>query len=57
MILVCAIVPALILCLALLYIMLLRRFYLVKAKLPVLGIRGVLDRTEGRGRVLTKDAA
>ena len=29
MILVCAIVPALILCLAILYIMLLRRFYLV----------------------------
>ena len=50
MILVCAIVPALILCLAILYIMLLRRFYLVKAKLPVLGIRGVLDRTEGKRR-------
>ncbi|MCI8304601.1 MAG: hypothetical protein HFF52_08240 [Lawsonibacter sp.] len=50
MILVCAIVPALILCLAILYIMLFRRFFLVKAKLPVLGIRGALGRTEGKRR-------
>ena len=50
MILVCAIVPALILCLAILYIMLLQRFFLVKAKLPVLGIRGALSRTEGKRR-------
>ena len=48
MILVCAIVPALMLCLAILYIMLIRRFFLVKAKLPVLGIRGALGRTEGK---------
>lgn len=50
MILVCAIVPALILCLIILYIMLLRRFCLIKAKLPVLGIRGMLERTEGKRR-------
>ena len=40
MILVCAIVPALVLCLIVLYAALAQRFFTVKAKLPVLGIRG-----------------
>ncbi len=57
MVLVCAIVPALMLCLAILYIMLLRRFFLVKAKLPVLGVRGVLGRTEGKRRKIAAWAA
>ena len=52
MILVCAIVPALILCLAILYAVLIQRFFTVKAKLPVLGVRGALDRTAGKRRKL-----
>lgn len=52
MILVCAIVPALILGLAVLYAVLLRRFFIVKAKLPVLGVRGALGRTAGKRRKL-----
>lgn len=40
MILICAIVPALILCLAILYAVLIQRFFTVKAKLPVLGVGG-----------------
>ena len=48
MILVCAIVPALVLCLIVLYAALAQRFFTVKAKLPVLGIRGALGRAKGR---------
>lgn len=48
MILVCAIVPALVLCLIVLYAALTQRFFTVKAKLPVLGIRGALGRAKGR---------
>ena len=50
MVLVYAVVPALILCLAVLYAVLARRFFTVKAKLPVLGVRGALGRTEGKRR-------
>ena len=52
MILICAIVPALILCLAILYAVLIQRFFTVKAKLPVLGVRGALSRTVGKRRKL-----
>mgnify|MGYP006922444709 CR=1 FL=1 len=48
MILVCAIVPALVLCLAVLYAVLIWRFFTVKAKLPILGVRGVVGRTANR---------
>lgn len=50
MVLVYAIVPALILCLAILYAKLIRRFFFVKAHLPVLGVRGALGRTAGKRR-------
>ncbi len=52
MILVCAIVPALVLCLAVLYAVLIWRFFTVKAKLPILGVRGVVGRTAGKRRKL-----
>ncbi len=50
MIFVCAILPVLTLCLAVLYAALIRRFLIVKAKFPVLGVRGALGRTAGRRR-------
>ena len=39
MILVYAVVPALVLCLIILYVVLIRRFFLIKSKIPVLGHR------------------
>lgn len=50
MMLVCAIVPALVLCLIILYITLIRRFFLIKSKMPVLGVRGALSGTKGKRR-------
>ncbi len=50
MILVSLVVPALIVCLAVLYLVLIQRFFLIKEKLPVLGVRGALGRTKGRRR-------
>ena len=52
MILICAIVPALIVGLMLLYALLIRRFLLIKSKIPVLGLRGALDLTAGKRRKL-----
>ena len=52
MILICAIVPALIGGLILLYALLIRRFLLVKSKIPVLGLRDALALTAGKRRKL-----
>ena len=52
MILVYAVVPALVLCLIILYVVLIRRFFLIKSKIPVLGLRGALGRTAGKRRRL-----
>lgn len=52
MILVCFIVPALIVCLVILYAVLVGRFFLIKSKIPVLGFKGVLNCTAGRRRKL-----
>ncbi len=48
MFLVYAVVPALILCLAVLYAVLIKRFITVRSKLPAAGVRGALGRTKGR---------
>ncbi len=48
MILIYMIVPVLILCLAIIYAMLIRRFFLIKEKLPIMGVRGVLVHTKGK---------
>ena len=57
MILVSVIVPAMILCLVILYARLLRRFLLIRSKLPILGLRGALGRMEGkRGRLAVMSA-
>ena len=50
MILVSAIVPVLILCLVLSYVLLLWRFFCVRAKLPVLGLRDGLGQVKGKKR-------
>lgn len=50
MIFVYAIVPALILYLAIRYAVLIRRFFFVKARMPILGVRGALERTAGSRR-------
>lgn len=52
MILVSAIVPTLTFCLVLLYIILTLRFFRVKSKLPVLGLRGGLGSLNGKRRGL-----
>ena len=52
MILVSMIVPALTLCLVVLYAELIRRFFLIKSKIPFLGLRGMLGRTAGKRRRL-----
>ena len=52
MILVSMIVPALILCLVVLYAELIRRFFLIKSKIPFWGLRGMLGRTAGKRRRL-----
>ena len=48
MILIYMIVPVLILCLDIIYAMLIRRFFLIKEKLPIMGVRGVLVHTKGK---------
>ena len=50
MIFVSMIVPVLILCAAVSYAVLIRRFFLIKSKLPVMGLRGTLGRTKGKRR-------
>lgn len=52
MLLVSAIIPALVLYLLYLYVALLRRFFTVKAKLPVLGLKGSLGNLSGKRRKL-----
>jgi hypothetical protein len=52
MIFVSMIVPVLILCAAVSYAVLIRRFFLIKSKLPVMGLRGTLGRTKGKRRKL-----
>lgn len=52
MILMSFIVPVLMLCLVFLYIILLRQFFMIKSKLPVLGFKGVMGGLNGRRRKL-----
>ena len=52
MILVSAIVPVLTFCLVLLYIILTLRFFRIKSKLPVLGLRGIPGGLNGKRRRL-----